>query len=315
MPWSYSASRKFQKCQVQWLLSDMAAHHAATDPIRRRAHFFDALTTVSAWRGQLVDTVISEHIIPSLEDPTSEEGMGLEGSVRIARRLFSQQLAFAKDHRAATLDVKFGDIGSKFALLTEYEFGDGPTKEELERAWHEIEAALSNFWKNDLIQKIIFDADQLITQPRTLHFELINGTKAVAIPDLIAFNRSKAHTIVDWKVHAEVGNDARRQLAVYAVALHRSKAHRDFPKNWNAPPTNVDLVEAQLLLDQTKTYRLSEEDVAATTAYMDGIAYEMECLTEAKPYKDINIADFRLAHSSLTCEACQFQTLCPEVVQ
>lgn len=293
----------------------MAAHHLAKDPVRRRAYFFGALATVSAWRGQLVDTVISQHIIPSLEDPTSEEPMGLKGSLKIARKLFTEQLAYAEKHRAATLDVKFGDVGERFALLMEYEFGEGPAQEDLDRAWLEIETALSNFWNNDEIQKIIYDAVQLITQPRTLHFELIDGTKAVAIPDLIAFHRSKAHTIVDWKVHADVGNDARRQLAVYAVALNRSKPHKDFPENWKSAPTEIELVEAQLLLDQTKRYRLTEDDVAATTAYVDGSAYEMDCLTEGKLYKDLDVGDFRLAHSGLTCATCQFQTLCPEVVQ
>lgn len=315
MPWSYSASRTFQKCQVKWFLDTLAAHHRAADPIRRRAHFFSALTTVSAWRGQLVDTVISKHIIPSFEDLTREEPMGLQGSLSIARRLFTEQLAYAAQNRAATIDVKFGDIGDRFALLMEHEFEDGPTQEDLDRAWLEIETALSNFWDNEEIQQIIYDAEQLITQPRTLHFELVNGTKAVAIPDLIAFNRFKAHTIVDWKVHAEAGNDARRQLAVYAVALSRGKQHKDFPENWKVLPTEIDLVEAQLLLNQTKHYRLSEDDVAATTAYMDGSAYEMDCLTDRKSYKDIDVGDLRLAHSGLTCAACQFKTLCPEVAQ
>ncbi len=156
MPWSYSASRTFQKCQVKWFLDTLAAHHSANDPIRRRAHFFGALTTVSAWRGQLVDTVISKHIIPSYEDPTCEEPMGLQGSLSIARKLFTEQLVYAAQNRAATIDVKFGDIGDRFALLMEHEFGDGPTQEELDGAWLEIETALSNFWGNEIASPLLW---------------------------------------------------------------------------------------------------------------------------------------------------------------
>ena len=315
MVWSYSASRSFKRCQVQWLLGTMARHPNASDPIRRRALFFGKLTTVSAWRGQLVDTVISSHIIPLLDDPFNEEPMDINGSKRIARQLFDRQLAYAQEHRAATIDVKLGDVGDCFALLFENEFGSGPTNEELDRAWAEIETALENFWGMEAIHKAIRDAEHLITQPRTLHFELVDGTKAVAIPDLIVFHPNEPPKIVDWKVHAEVGNDARRQLAVYAVALNRSKRHFDFPDGWDCSPTETSLVEAQLLLGQTKHYKLTEADVAATTAYMDASAYEMNCLTEGKAYKDVNIADFRLAHSGLTCASCVFQSICPEVVQ
>lgn len=315
MVWSFSASRSFKRCQVQWLLATMAGHHNASDPIRRRALFFGKLTTVSAWRGQLVDTVISSHIIPAFGDPLDEDPMGVERSKRIARSLFDRQLAYAREHRAATVDVKLGDVGEHFALLFEFEFGSGPAGEDLDRAWAEIEQALENFWANDTIQGIIHDAAHLVTQPRKLHFQLFDRTKAAAIPDLIAFRNGKPPVIVDWKVHAEVGNSARRQLAVYAVALKRSTQHKDFPDDWNSPPTQTALVEAQLLLGQTKQYRLTEDDVAATTAYMDSSAYEMNCLTGGKTYKDIEIADFRLAHSSKTCASCVFQSICPEVVQ
>lgn len=315
MVWSYTASRSFQRCQVQWLLGSMAGHHKAADPIRRRALFFGKLNTVSAWRGQLVDTIISSHIIPSLDDPLNEEPMGFDASRHAARGLFDKQLAYANQHRAAKIDVKLGDEGDRFALLFENEFGAGPTHEALDQAWSEIEVALRNFWENDTIQKILHDAVQLITQPRTLHFQLIDGAKAVAIPDLIAFNRGAPPIIVDWKVHAEVGNDAQRQLAVYAIALSRSTQQADFPDDWNSKPTDTNLYEAQLLLNQTKHYRLTAEDIATTTAYMDASAYEMNCLTEGKIYKDINIRDFRMAHSGLSCAACAFQSICPEVVQ
>ncbi len=316
MIWSYSAQRTFARCQRQWYYSNFAAQPRVKDQVRRRALYYGQLNTISAWRGRLVDTVISSHVVPSLSDPLNEEPMSLHAGLRIARRLFDEQRAYAEIHRAATTDVTISKEGDKFALLFENEFQDPLSEVDFQRAWMEVETSLANFWKSETIWSVLNEATGLISQPRSISFELANGAKGVAFPDLIAFFADKPPTIIDWKVHANAGNNARRQLAVYALALSMcSKAHFDFPPNWQRPATEIDLIEAQLLLDRLTHYQLDEEDVADVETFIASSSYEMECLAEGKKYAELDISDFRTAHDGTACEACVYQALCMEVVK
>lgn len=66
MRWSYSASRSFRQCQRQWFFKNVVASARAKDPVRKRAYLLSKLQSVSAWRGRIVDDVISNLIIPQL---------------------------------------------------------------------------------------------------------------------------------------------------------------------------------------------------------------------------------------------------------
>jgi len=316
MIWSYSGQRTFARCQRQWYFSTFAAQPRVTDPIRRRALYYGQLNTISAWRGRLVDTVISSYVVPSLSDPLNEEPMSLEMGLRVARRLFDQQRTYSEAHRAATIDVTISKEGEKFALLFENEFQAPPSEADFQRAWAEVETSLRNFWKSEALWAVLDEAIGLIPQPRSIHFALADGTKGVAFPDLIAFFSEKPPTIIDWKVHANAGNNARRQLAVYALALSNcSKAHFDFPPDWQRSATDITLVEAQLLLDRLTHYQLDEEDVTDVETFIASSAYEMACLAEGKKYADLDMSDFRTAHDGATCDACAYQALCKEAIQ
>lgn len=316
MIWSYSAQRMFSRCQRQWFYRAFASSPTAKDTSRRRALFYGQLNTISAWRGRLVDTVISEHVVNSLSDPLNDTEMKLSDALRIARRIFNAQKDYAETHRAKTIDVTISKEGEKFALLFENEFGKPLAADDIDQAWVEIETALTNFWNSEAIWAVLREATVLIPQPRAFHFALEDGTKGVAYPDLVAFSGGKPPTIIDWKVHAEAGNSARRQLAVYALALSRcTKAHFDFPTNWQTPATDYELIEAQLLLDRQTRYELDAEDVAETEAYIASSAYEMQCLSEGNKFAGLKKSDFRTAYDGETCAACAYQTLCMEAVQ
>ena len=316
MTWSYSSQRTFARCQRQWFYSNFAAQPRVKDPMRRRALYYGQLNTISAWRGRLVDTVISSYVVPSLSDPLSEEPMQLQDGLRIARRLFDEQGAYACHNRAATTEVTISKEGEKFALLFENEYQAPPSEDDFDNAWIEVETSLANFWKSDAIWSVLNEATGLISQPRSISFELANGTKGVAFPDLIAFFADKPPTIIDWKVHANAGNNARRQLAVYALALSMcSKAHFDFPPDWKRPAIEIKLIEAQLLLDRLTHYELDDEDIAEVETFIASSAYEMECLAEGKKFTELDMGDFRTAHDGTACEVCVYQAICTEAVQ
>lgn len=316
MIWSYSGQRSFARCQRQWLYGSFAASPKASDPLRRRAVYYGQLNTISAWRGRLVDTVISSYVVPSISDPLQDAPLELSGALRFARGLFDRQRAYAQAHRATSIDVTISQEGDKFALLFEHEFGECIEQNAFDHAWEEIEIALRNFWKSETIWSVLQEARSLIPQPRAIHFSLEDGTKGVAYPDLIAFFDNRPPAIIDWKVHAEAGNNARRQLAVYALALSRCKTpHFDFPNDWRHPPTAIELIEAQLLLDRLTYYELDAEDVAEVETYVASTAYEMQCLSEGKKYTELDVSDFRTAYDGETCAACVYQEICMEAVQ
>jgi hypothetical protein len=92
MRWSHSASRSFRKCQRQWYFKNVVANARAKEPLRRRAYLLSKLQSVSAWRGKIVDDVISKTIIPGIN---RRSPITLRDAKTRARQLYDTQLAYA----------------------------------------------------------------------------------------------------------------------------------------------------------------------------------------------------------------------------
>lgn len=95
MIWSISGSRTFKRCQRQWYYKNILANARAKDPLRHQAYLLGKLQSISSWRGQIVDTVISNFIIPSVKGPRRST---IVEAKRAALGLFDRQLAFARTH-------------------------------------------------------------------------------------------------------------------------------------------------------------------------------------------------------------------------
>lgn len=307
MRWSYSASRSFRQCQRQWYFKNIVASARSKDPIRRRAYLLSKLQSVSAWRGKIVDDVISKMIVPSLN---RRQTITLRVAKEWARDLFDRQLAYALRHPIADPDLRVSAEGDEFAILHGMEYGPAPTEEELQRAWSEIERALNNLYAMDGVRSPLKSAEYVIAQ-RALQYELMDGVTVLAYPDAIAFQASDRPVIIDWKVHAFGQNDAWFQLAIYAIALSRSR-HADFPAQFSAEPKTVRLLEAQLLTDSVREHELDDEQIEEAEEYIVKSAYEITCLTEGKKYSELNAEDFKLAIYGETCQRCAFRAICWE---
>jgi hypothetical protein len=156
MRWSYSASRSFRQCQRQWFFKNIVASARSSEPVRRRAYLLSKLQSVSAWRGKVVDEVISKTLIPSLnrrDTPT------LKVVRQRARDLFDGQLDFALRHPINDPDLRVSDEGEDFTLLYGMEYRQPPTEQEIEQAWTEIEQALANLYKMSSIREALKSAD------------------------------------------------------------------------------------------------------------------------------------------------------------
>ena len=308
MRWSYSASRSFRQCQRQWYFKNVAANSRAKDPFRKRAYLLSKLQSISAWRGRIVDDVISNMIIPNLNRGLC---VTLQNAKTRARGLFDRQLAYARIHPISDVSLQISQEGDNFAVFHAMEYEGELPEHEIERAWCEIETALTNLFSLDEIKLLLKSSDYIVPQ-RALQFRLMDDVTVLAYPDLIAFRRDAPPTVIDWKVHAFGTNDAWLQLAIYATALSRCNPHGDFPTGFETHPQELDLYEVQLLTNVVRKHSLEGEQLIEAEEYMIHSAYEIACLTEGRKYTDLNVEDFRTAVHAGTCRRCAFRAICWE---
>lgn len=308
MFWSISESRTFRRCQRQWFYKNLLASATAKDEARREAYLLSKLQTVSSWRGNLVDKVVSDLVVPALRFGRT---VSLDEAVSQARALYDTQLAFARRHPLREPGLRPAQLEGEFAAFYAVEYEEELSEEELARAWREVEAALANlFGMTDLFTELRSAA--LLAPQRALSFPH-SGMTVRAVPDVIAFYRGRPPLIVDWKVHAFGLREAWLQLATYAVALVRCGPHRDFPADhgrWRVQ--DVRLAEAQLLTNRLRRYELAEEDEEAVDAYVADSVTQMLLSSGGRKGKDLTPAEFPAAASPDACRRCPFRKLCWE---
>lgn len=308
MRWSYSASRSFRQCQRQWFFKNVVANARSNDPLRKQAYLLSKLQSISAWRGKIVDDVISTVILPYLNKDSS---ITLKDARQHARKLFDRQLAYAKRHPIADISLRVSEEGNDFAAFHAMEYQGKVDDGDIEQAWNDIEAALKNLFFSSELKDILKASDYIITQ-RALQFSLMDGVTVLAYPDAIAFQGNSPPVIIDWKVHTFGQNDAWLQLAIYAIALNKCKPHSDFPSISETPAHKMKLYEAQLLTNVVREHVLDPEQIIEAEEYMISSAYEIACLTEGQKYSKLDINDFKSALHAETCQRCAFRKLCWE---
>jgi hypothetical protein len=309
MKWSFSHSKTFRKCQLQWYLATrFSCANAKKNPLQRESYLLSKLQSVFAWRGNLVDTIISERVVPAL---SNKSAVSVEQALAWARRLFDEQLAFARARRWREDGMTVEKAGGAYAALHGVEYGYD-ISEEIERAWEDVKSALGNFLGMDDLMAELSTAVRLIPQ-RNLSYDLF-GVTVKARPDLIAFFDDKPPLIVDWKVHTYAQHDYRLQLAVYALVLKNSKAHSDFDFPLHLSPysvTDVRLLEAQLLTGYRRYYQLSDGDIDDVENYIGASSAQMLLLGEGDAGEDV-FPELGLAVRPETCERCNFRRFCWE---
>ena len=308
MRWSYSASRSFLKCQRQWFFNNIVANAIAKDSFRKRAYLLSKLQSISAWRGSIVDHVLSETLIPNLNHGVYSDPQDVKNR---ARDLFDRQLAYARRHPITDLGLQVSKEGDDFAVFHVMEYEGEILEHEIEQAWCEIETALINLFSLDDINYILNSSDYIVSQ-RPLQFRLMDDVTVLAYPDVIAFRGDAPPTIIDWKVHTFGTNDAWLQLAIYAIALSRCNPHVDFPSGFEIQSQELALYEVQLLTNIVRKHSLEEEQIVEAEEYMLSSAYEIACLTEGGKYTDLNVEDFRTTVHTETCQRCAFRAICWE---
>jgi hypothetical protein len=306
MKWSYSKSKTFRRCQRQWFYANVMANGVTKDPIRRRVYLLGKLQTIAGWRGSIVDSVIETAIVPALQRRRLPDQ---DVVLSLARRLYDLQLATALKHPLNAPERTVKSWGDAYAAFYSMEYGGGPSRDELDLAWQEIENALRNLCGMRGLLGRLCDASQLVAQ-RSLQFQRF-GVSVMGVPDLIAFYSDEAPAILDWKAHAVGTMDASKQLGIYSIALKSCEPHRDFPASLSRwAVESIRLVEVQLLLNRPRRHELDDDDREAVETYMAESANSMLMAVDGRETADLVAEDFPTAAYDHICERCSFRKVC-----
>ena len=301
--WSYTGSRLFRRCQRQWNYKTKFGHHRAKDARRQEAYLLSKLQTLEAWRGSLVDDVITKKIVPLLKPRIAIHSSEI---INYARRMFDEQAAFALKHRIREPGIK---ISNALAAFHPVEYGEKVTEQDINNAWSDVETALRNLLGMKELLESFRNAQYLYPQ-YILWFKHFRNETVRGIPDLIVAHRNQPPQIVDWKVNTWGTRDYRLQLATYAIALERctSSSLPDAISSYTA--LDYQLTEVQLLTNQVRQYRLSESDIHNVEDYIATTSSEMRLLTENSDHLDP--FNFSTTNSPDVCLSCNFRSLCWE---
>lgn len=294
MRWSFSTHRTFKKCPRQWYFKNILANGNAKDPVRKEATRLGKLTSIHAWRGKIVDHVLSEVVIPGI-------GRRQEIAAADAKRIMKRNF-----------DAQRPDAGGSGFL--EIEYGRSLQDADFEKAWIDAERAMDGFFANDSLLGMLRQASTLMAQ-RILCFGH-DFASVQAMPDLIVFFRDRSPLIVDWKVNYNPVKDYWLQLATYAIALSRCKPHRDWPVlPADTSPQTIELIEAQLLTGETRRHTVSDEDVRDVESLIATSSSEMTLLRGDRPVNKLEALDFPVTNNPSNCERCPFKKMCWESAQ
>ena len=160
----------------------------------------------------------------------------------------------------------------------------------------------------DELFQLLRTAKFLRNNERPLHFDC-DDFKVRAFPDLVAYYDDQPPLLVDWKVHTFATTDYRLQLAIYALAVAQETAGR-----WDSgrlySPTDMRLVEAQLLANRLREYQLVQDDLDDLEDYIARTGNEMMLAKGAQKNADLRPADFPVTIWPEACQSCNFQKLC-----
>ncbi|MFN3852217.1 MAG: PD-(D/E)XK nuclease family protein [Spirosomataceae bacterium] len=305
MIWSISSYKTFKRCPRQWYYKNIVADgKVKNDAFRVEITRLSRLKTIDAWRGEIVDQIISDDLIRQIR---FKNRISIDGTIQLARRIFDKQFEMETAPLSEINKHQFGFI--------DIEFGREISKEKLERAWADIELALNNFINNtDLITEL-YDAESLLPQRTlTLTYE---GIGVRAVPDLISFFKNKSPKIYDWKVHFEGTNPNEEQLILYALALKNCNPQKGFPEYLTEyDVSEIRLAEVQLIANQsgfTRNYQATDNKIIEMNELLDFSRLQMYGMYQLKKYNETSAGEFVTTADPDNCINCGFQKHCKQV--
>ena len=304
MNWSISKAKIFSKCQRKWFYYEIMARKNSKDTDRFEAYVLKQLGSIHAWRGKIVDHVIENLLVPEFNRSNVPPFDEIETFVS---ELMKKQLEFAKLRKYRDPKLTKKKAGDSYCALREIENSEGLDNDSVEKIKEQVIISLKNLLQSELM-KTLLDSDTVLVAQKNLNYKF-QEFNIISRPDLIVYFRDEPPMIIDWKVYFFRTENARMQLGVYAIALTECISTDPFQKPID-DPTEIRLIEYQLLKNFQRNYKLTSLDVCNTKDYINISSQEMAKLINNKKYHEFDINQFKMAYMSESCEYCNFKSLC-----
>ena len=299
MKWNHTLDNTVRKCQRQAFLRNRFACHAATKgSLRHETFLLKQALDLSAWKGRLVHTAISQWIIPELKQrrwPNFEQVKRQALDLVTKQREFSQRSLYRRSSKKAAAD--------EYCVLRADYHGTELTRTEIEEVRESVVNALDVLQHNHraLLERVLNARRSEVE--KELRFYLDNVILIEATPDLIVFESGERWAIVDWKVWERLKGNARDQLHAYAFTVLRC--------GW-WPELRIDgleLIEANLITGEPTIHHFTEDDFEAVD---DRIFTGSELLRPVfeSDIKSCVPGDFASAESPNVCHWCPVTEVC-----
>ncbi|MFD2146223.1 PD-(D/E)XK nuclease family protein [Mucilaginibacter antarcticus] len=311
MIWSISGYKQFNRCERQWYYSNIVSHPMVkNDAFRKEVTVLSKLQTIEAWRGTIVDEIISRILVNAVN---RKMPIKKDYFINQAMLAFDNQLEYAVFQKYRLPGSKLND-DPHFAALLDCEYGLDLSDDDLEIAKTDIRTALSNLLDNAEFIAYLQTSKRLISQ-RALVYP-VDRFNVRAIPDMIAFFDNEPPHIFDWKVHTFGNVSYDEQLISYAVALYKvaaSKPHSDFPANITEYKlSDYKLTEYQLLhKDRIKRdYEVTNDALEELGDKISSSIMEMYITGCHKKYSQLDAEKFSTTLFFENCLNCPFKRIC-----
>jgi hypothetical protein len=312
MNWSITGYKQFEVCPRQWYYNNIVADaRVKKDAHRRELTILSKLMTIDAWRGLLVDNVISRLLVNAINNNYPVKKDYFLGE---AIKLFDLQLEYGLTKKYRLDGARLANDQLEFAAFFECELGDGLAADEIERAKNDVVGAISNLVDDTTLIDYLKSSTHVVSQRPLIYG--VDRFSVYAKPDLIVFFDDKPPHIFDWKVHTFGKNTYDEQLISYAVALYKviqEKAHVDFPSNVAEHSIfDYKLTEYQLLHpDRTpRNYEVTEDRIEDLTSVMSSSLIKMYMGGCFKSYAEAEEQKFPTTIFVEQCAKCPFQKVC-----
>jgi hypothetical protein len=312
MIWSISGYKQFNRCRRRWYYANIVADgRVKNDAYRKEVTILSRLQTLDAWRGSVVDDIISRLLVNAINNKIP---LQKDYFLREAMNEFNGQLEYAIFQTYRNTGSKTSD--KNFASLLNYDLGLQIEESELDRAKEDINHALNNLLDDAEFLEYLKSAKILISQRSLLYsFDRFNVRSK---PDLIAFFEDAPPHIFDWKVHTFGTATYDEQLVSYGVALYKTihnKPHIDFPDNAKKYSIyDYKLTEYQLLHPERirRDYQMSPEAIEDLSLKISGSLIEMYMSGCHKKYSESDPESFSTTSFIESCHNCPFKKICKQ---
>lgn len=293
--WSFSRDRKFRTCLRQYYLHYYASREGdkpGSPPAARNLYVLRHLKSRHMWLGEIAHELIETALSAFRrgENPAIDELIG-----RGRKRMQAQ---YAESARGLYRQRPGAACG-----LTEHEYRDPVPRGEWQALRDRLEQSLRSFAALDLVETIRKTPASRWLALESMGSFSVPGARVMAKPDVAFRDEQNRIVLVDWKTggHAEITDDHRLQLAIYA---HFARTH------WALGQEPIVAAIAFVGTGQVEQWLVEDEACQRALSLIAESVEAMRSRGEGRAGGPPAAEQFPLTEDLRTCAHCVFRRPC-----